>query len=45
MVMALIGYGMKVGNKVIFKLLFSKGRSDENINDEKQNSKIKLGGA
>ncbi len=43
-VMALVGYGMKLVNKVIFKLLFSHGSSNENIN-EQQKSKINLGGA
>jgi len=44
MVMALMGYGIKIVNKIIFKLLFSHGGSNENINEE-QKSKIKLGGA
>ncbi|MEG1180218.1 MAG: DUF2953 domain-containing protein, partial [Oscillospiraceae bacterium] len=31
--MALMGYGIKVMNKIIFKLLFSRGESNENINE------------
>lgn len=45
--MAFIGYGFKIMNKVIFKLLFSRGESNENINEKnsQQKEKIKLGGA
>lgn len=41
-VMAFVGYGIKIINKFIFKLLFSKSEGNENI---KENEKIKLGGA
>lgn len=46
LVMALIGYGLKIMRKIIFKVLFSKSEGNENIKkNNKEKEKIKIGGA